>query len=106
MRELFRERALTTVTHYQFLLQAAGIETFIKNENVSAMEGVAIPEFFPALCVIHDDDYEVAVELIKKEIARADKASLTEVTCGACGNKSPSTFDLCWNCQVDLAETK
>jgi len=75
MKELFRERELITITYYESLLNAEGIETFIKNENVSALEGVSIPDFFPALCILHDEDYEAAEKIIKADLARKGELS-------------------------------
>lgn len=103
MKELFRERDLTKVTFYQSLLEAADIPTFIKNENLSTTEGVSIPDFFPALCVIHAGDYEEAHSLIKSHLEETEQLSGTEITCGACGETSPGNFGACWNCQAPLA---
>ena len=106
MKELFRERALTRVNYYRSLLESAGIATFVKNENVSVMEGVSIPEFFPALCVVNDDDYSSAVKMIQEDLSRSDNTSSEEIICRACGKSSPATFDTCWSCQADLPQAE
>ncbi len=105
MKELFRERDLTRVTYYQSLIEAAGITTFMKNENVSVMEGVSIPEFFPALCVVNDTDYDTAVKIIQEDLLRSESSSSVEVVCGACGKMSPANFEICWSCQTALPDT-
>jgi hypothetical protein len=106
MKELFRERALSRVSYYQSLLEAEGIPTFMKNENVSVMEGVSIPEFFPALCVVNDQDYDAAVGLIKADLSRSENCSTEEMACGSCGELSPVNFDTCWNCQSQLPHSE
>lgn len=102
MKELFRERDLTTVSYYQSLLEQAGIATFLKNEHVSTQEGVSIPEYFPALWILNDSDYDSASEIIRGHMAQSAKTIVTEVNCGSCGEKSPSNFDTCWSCQSPL----
>lgn len=102
MKELFRERDLTKVTFYQSLLEAEGIPTFIKNENLSTTEGVSIPDFFPALCVVNAADYPRAHTLIKDHLEETEKLSGTEVTCPKCNENSPGNFGACWNCQTPL----
>ncbi|MDP4624846.1 MAG: DUF2007 domain-containing protein [Akkermansiaceae bacterium] len=104
MKELFRERDLTKVTFYQSLLEAAEIPTFIKNENLSTTEGVSIPDFFPALCVVHSEDYDRAYALIKEHLEETEKLSGTEITCPNCGETSPGNFGACWNCQSPLTQ--
>jgi hypothetical protein len=106
MKELFRERDLATVGFYQTVLEEAGISTFVKNENLSTTEGVSIPDFFPALCILNDDDYDTARELIRKRLERAeDAAALAEVVCGNCGETVPGSFDTCWNCQSPIVQS-
>ncbi len=106
MKELFRERDLTKVGFYQSLLEEAGIPTFVKNENLSTTEGVSIPDFFPALCIVNDSDIESARELISKHLKRYENTPVTEVLCGTCGEMVPSTFDTCWNCQAPIIQAE
>lgn len=101
MKELFRERDLIKVTFYQSLLEAAGISTLIKNEYLSVTEA-SIPDFFPALCVVHAEDYGRAHNLIKEHLKETEKLSGTEIICPECGETSPGNFGTCWNCQSPL----
>lgn len=102
MKELFRERELTTVNFYQNLLEAAGIHTFIKNENLSTTEGVSIPDFFPALCIVNDADLEKAASIIKEHLHESPAESTPDLVCGKCGESSPGNFETCWNCGEPL----
>ena len=102
MKELVRERALIRLSHYQAVLEGAGITTFIRNENVSNVE-VPIPTFCPALCVVNDEDYDRAIELLRESDEQAKKASTEDCACPACGETNPRSFDLCWSCGAELA---
>ena len=104
MKELFRERDLTKVGFYQSLLEEAGIPTFVKNENLSTTEGVSIPDFFPALCVVNDSDNKSAQDLIRKHLKRTENSPVAEVVCGTCGELVPCNFDTCWNCQSPIIQ--
>lgn len=101
MKELLREREVFRISYFQSLLEAAGIETFIKNKDLSTLE-VSIPVFFPALCVVNDTDYNTALKIIKEDMLRSENASTEEIMCDSCNEKSPASFDTCWNCQKEL----
>ena len=68
MKEIFRERDPARVGFYQSLLEAEGIPTHVRNRDLATGMGteVPIPEFFPALCVVNEEDYEAAIELLKE----------------------------------------
>ncbi len=81
MRELFRERDLTQVGYCQSILEAEGIGTVIRNETLTGLTEFPIPDFFPALCVVDEADYDRAIEVLKDRLAR-DEAGR--------GRKSPA----------------
>ena len=101
MKEVIRERTLIRLSHFQAVLEAADIPTFIRNENIGNIE-VPIPTFCPALCVVEDSDYEKAVAIIQDAIKQAEEASTEDCTCAKCGETNPRNFDICWNCGGDL----
>jgi hypothetical protein len=104
MKELFREPDFTRVAFYQSLLEAQGIPTFIRNQDLSSCSpaGYPIPEFYPALCVMNDDDYVAAVQIIRRHLLADRGAADTEIPCPACGEPNPGNFDLCWSCNAPL----
>ena len=106
MKELFREADFTRVAFYQGLVEAEGIPTFIRNQHLtnSGLTEIPIPEFFPALCVMNDEDYVRAVQIIRLHLTADNSSADTEVPCPACGEMSPGNFDLCWSCGAELAE--
>lgn len=102
MIELLRYRDITRVAYYRDLLENAGIQTFIRNENLSTTEGVSIPDFYPALCILSEVDQERAMSLINGDI-RQGKETVGELVCKSCGESSPSNFDSCWNCGMEIS---
>ena len=104
MRELFREQDFTRVAFFQGLVEAEGIPTLIRNQHLtgSGLTEIPIPEFFPALCVLHDDDYARAVEIIRAHLVHQSAAVETEVPCPACGEINPGNFETCWSCGAEI----
>jgi hypothetical protein len=101
MIELLRYRDVTRVTYYRDLLEQGGIRTFIRNENLSTSEGVSIPDFFPALCILDENDKERAIELTNQDLKTKADPDGSEWICGNCHEASPANFDTCWNCGAE-----
>lgn len=101
MKELLREREFVRVGYYQTILEAAGIATFMRNENLSVTE-VSIPDFFPALCVVNDEDYDRAIAIIRDHEQKSKEAAAVDRTCSECGETCPGNFEVCWNCGASL----
>lgn len=106
MKELFRESDYTKVGYFESVLEAEGIPTLVRNKHLTmaGLSEIPIPEFFPALCVMRDEDYEPAMEIIRKHLTENCAGVEREVNCPACRELNPGNFDICWSCGVDLAE--
>jgi hypothetical protein len=100
VKELFRERDFTIVGYYQTVLEGEGIATFVRNQDLTTiMTEVPIPDFFPALCVMNDEDFDAATAIIKSHLAPASGAVATAAwICPSCGEENPGTFEVCWGC--------
>ncbi|QQL45426.1 DUF2007 domain-containing protein [Sulfuriroseicoccus oceanibius] len=100
MKELFREADLTRVSYFETILKGEGIPTMIRNKylTMSGLSEIPIPEFFPALCVINDDDYPRAVEIIQQHLAAEPVNSDHEIHCPHCHEPNPANFQSCWSC--------
>ena len=100
MKELFREQDITRVSYYKAVLEDCGIPTMIRNEHLtmSGLSEIPIPEFFPALCVLNDDDYVEAVAIIREQLTAIQCNAESEITCGSCGETNPGNFEICWSC--------
>ncbi|NJM38802.1 MAG: DUF2007 domain-containing protein [Akkermansiaceae bacterium] len=107
MKELFREQDTTLVSYYKAVLEDHEIPTMIRNEYLTAsgLTEIPIPEFFPALCVLNDEDYTKAVVIIRERLITNQKNADTEITCVSCGETSPGNFETCWSCGDSLRGT-
>ena len=106
MKEVFRNADSALVGMYQSLLEDAGIQCFIYNWTTqqAVIRGVAaailpLPIFFPTLCVLNDDDYAEAMEILTTPTDSGE-----EWKCPACGEAVPNNFTSCWKCQSPRAE--
>lgn len=108
MKELFREQDITRVTYWGSVLEAAGIPTHIRNQYLtgSGLTEIPIAEFFPALCVINEDDYERAMETIRRTREENEKGSETEIACPSCSELNPGNFEVCWSCGESLQNSR
>jgi len=103
MREVFVHHDPTVVGHKKSILEEAGIDCFIRNENTSATLGagalglVQSPIFDPALCIVDDQRYDEAVALLKPA-ADVPPVTATDWRCPKCGESVPAHFETCWNC--------
>ena len=98
MREVYTSQDTTQVGFYKSILDEAEIPSFIRNQNCS-FPGTSGPLFFPALCVLDDDDYDEAIRLLKSSQNPAASSGI-EWKCSSCAEMNPSNFELCWQCQV------
>ncbi len=105
MKELFREQDITRVSYYKAVLEDHGIPTMIRNEYLtgSGLTEIPIPEFFPALCVLNDEDYARAVAVIREHLAADQENADIEIACVSCGETNPGNFVTCWSCGGPVA---
>ena len=73
MKELFREKDFTVIGYYQTILEGEGIPTLVKNKDLTGITEIAIPEFYPALCVVNDADYHRALQLLKDRTEKDER---------------------------------
>lgn len=101
MKEVFRHSSPAQVSLFKTVLENAGIACFIRNADtqqaivaslITAI--IPVPEFWPTLCVMHDEDYPAAMELLRE----AGEPDGPEWTCPKCGKPVPGNFAVCWNC--------
>ena len=103
MKEVFVHHDPTIVGFKKSILEGAGIDCFIRNENTSATLGagafglVQSPVFDPALCIVEDQRYDEAMVLLKaaEEVPPVIRG---DWRCLKCGESVPGNFPTCWNC--------
>ncbi len=77
-------------------LKQAGIRAHVFNEHASSIVGEVSPEVGqPQVWLEREQDRERAAVLLARIEADAGEATQH---CAACGEDSPASFDLCWNC--------
>lgn len=100
MREVFTHQDFTRVGHFRSVLEEAGIVTFIRNEHTNhAMTGLPSHLFFPTLCVLNDDDYEKAMELLQP--LHVPPPWSPDWVCPTCAESNPGNFEFCWSCTME-----
>jgi hypothetical protein len=104
MKEVFRAHDFSKVSHFRDLLEAAGISTMLRNENlVHGVIEVPIPEFYPNICVMNDDDYQHAWEIIRQEIESSQADPGPDLECPHCQEANPGNFAVCFSCEKPLS---
>jgi hypothetical protein len=101
MREVFIHQDSARVGLCKSILDSAGIDNFVRNGlSNNSVTDMPSPLFFPALCVLNDEDYEAAIELLRKVI-KPESSNEPDWKCRACGEEVPGTFDTCWKCGAE-----
>jgi hypothetical protein len=105
MKEVYRSNDGVMLALYQSILDDAGIANFVRNESSQqaivgslATSLLPIPDFWPALCVVNDEDYTEAMELLTA-VRDAPPTTEADWKCGKCGELVPGNFTSCWNCE-------
>ena len=97
MREVFVNQDYARVGFYKSVLDEAGIPNFVRNDTVSGVTEMPSPLFFPALCVLRDEDYGEAMRILG-EIYYGQPSQTADWTCPQCREEVPGNFDSCWQC--------
>ena len=100
MKEIFVHPDLTQMAHCRSILEDAGIECFIRNEDTHDLIA-GLPDLMrqPSLCVTNDADAERARELLR-EFESVEKDGATDWKCPQCGETVPGNFGSCWKCDA------
>lgn len=99
---VYRAENLQDATLLGNRLQAAGVAYRIRNQALQGALGELPMSLTPEVCVLDAKDVRSA-----REIVRAYEEALRtpvegELICAACGESSPSNFELCWSCRAEL----
>lgn len=82
-------------------LKQAGIRAHVFNEHQSSIVGDLPPDVAqPQVWLEREQDRERALVLLSH--IEDDAAKTGSRRCAACGEESPPSFDLCWNCGKGL----
>ncbi len=104
MKEVFRHSDAGLVAVRQSILESAGIVTFVRNADtqqalvlglITAI--LPLPDFWPTLCVMNDEEYPTAMEILR-DMKDDFGAPQAEWKCPKCGETVPGNFAECWSC--------
>ena len=110
MKEVFRSSDGTLVEFYRSILEEAEIPHIVRNDAtqpaiignlIAAM--LPLPDFWPALCVLNDEDYPEAMRLLN-EVRESANVPQQERKCAHCGEMVPGNFSECWNCGTPISQ--
>ena len=97
MIKVFEDFDYMRVGQMQSLLEAQGIETFLKNQFGFGGTGeLPFVETVPQLFVLHQRDVDRAKQIILEADESVDDSGLW--TCPQCGTEIENSFTACWNC--------
>ncbi|MEO6847891.1 MAG: DUF2007 domain-containing protein [Chthoniobacterales bacterium] len=100
MRAIFTHPDFTRVGYCKSILDSEEILCWIRNQNVeSALEAPSIL-CRPTLCVMNDEDYDRAMEILRP-FYKPQETDATDWVCNTCGEKVPANFDFCWKCEKE-----
>ncbi|MDQ8189972.1 DUF2007 domain-containing protein [Roseibacillus persicicus] len=102
MKELFRHHDHAKVGLLESILTEAGIEIFLRNRNLtmSGLSEIPIPEFYPAICVVNEEDEERALQIVSTFLEDEKRPLGEDWTCPSCKESVPDSMSECWNCQT------
>jgi hypothetical protein len=96
--KLIFKAPLIEVTALKEVLEDAGMECFINNEDASQLAGgIPLNETIPELWIEDDSRLEEALQ-IKKAWLSPGAAPGPDWTCAKCGEKNEPQFTSCWKC--------
>ena len=82
-------------------LEMAGFDCQIRHEYAAGGAGDIAPiETWPEVWLENDCQFEKAKTYIEQQILISNQSE-QDWYCHHCGEKNPSSFDYCWNCQHD-----
>src|SRR6476661_5916730 len=99
MRELYTSMDSTRIGFYKSVLDEAGIASYIQNDTTSQVMNMLAMVFQPTLCIIEDERYEEALDLLRPHHNPSEISAL-EWRCHACNESVPGSFEICWNCNA------
>ena len=105
MIKVFEDFDIALVGHYQSVLEANGIATFMKNRFGTSGSGeLPFVEVVPQLWVLDDAEEDRARALID-DLAQSGEAVLSEDwVCPKCGTTLEAAFTECWKCSAAKPE--
>lgn len=101
MKKLYSAASLPDAHLIRNLLDQAGIEARVFNENAQGGVGqLPVMEACPQIWIVNERDLQRARQLL--EAFEHMPAIRSNLRCQQCSEDNPTTFQLCWNCGSSL----
>ena len=101
MKAILRHRELHQMTRSMDIPENIGIETLLRNENLSVTDA-PIPEFFPSLCVLNSEEFSNWMKLFCEHNERMGKGAGVQLRRPSCSEMTPGNFDVCFSCHESM----
>lgn len=99
MKPVYSAPDLFSVEYYKSVLDAEGIESYIRNTYLSGAVGELPPtEVWPRLCVVDDADYSKAKAIVDAVLEQQGETQSAPWVCPQCQTHLESSFHVCWQC--------
>lgn len=102
MKKLYSAANLQDAHLLSHLLDEAGIEHHIFNENLQGGVGeLPFTHTYPEIWIVDETDLERATGIVSS-FEQPDARAGEIVKCGECGEENPGSFEICWHCGKSL----
>lgn len=86
------------VNNARNLLDAANLQTQLKNEHASGAVGeLSAIDTWPELWINEDNDYSQAMHILQPLMSQEQQP---QWLCQQCGEHNEESFEVCWQCQT------
>jgi len=101
MKRLYRAGHLIEATHLKTMLDAAGIATLLRNEDMMRVAGeVPFDQCYPEVWIMDEADEPLARQVLD-EFRHPQRHRGPPWTCPKCKEWLEGQFSTCWNCGTD-----
>jgi hypothetical protein len=99
MQRVFTAATLLEAHLVQQMLEAEFIPAAVFNENAQGAIGeLPVTDAWPDVWIVQNHQFRAARAVIE----RYEASSENELLCNSCGEISPGSFEVCWQCHAVL----
>jgi len=99
MKKIYSNEMSLLVSNMKNIIEAQGIEVFIKNEFAQGAVGeVSAFDAWPEIWIVDDNDFDHAMKIVNT--SQKNDNSLDWI-CNSCSEENSSSFEVCWKCQSE-----